>query len=466
MRLALIIAGYLRSFENNIENIISNIIKNNDCDIYIHITENKNDTVYVKNIDKYLNKKISLDFIKQKLNIKTMIVSDNLHFSEIDNINNIMNQNYKFYLLNEERKRIEKIENINYDVIMKIRPDIYLNEPIIFEKMEKNICIPIDSKIDIQKLNNIHDPYICDIIAYGIPELMNQYFDYYLDLKKLIETYGTVNETLLYYYLYNNNISYNLIDIKYIVILSLCNTIAITGDSGSGKTTLSKILMNLFKNSFILECDRYHKWERGNQNWNQITHLNPEANYITKMHNDIFDLKIGNNIYQVDYDHSSGKFTDKQIIETTDNIVICGLHTLYMPDNLINLKIFMDTDNNLRIPWKINRDIQKRGYSIEKIFKQIEDRMVDYEKYIYPQKEKADIIISFYTDKLFDITTFQLNDNLNVYLKIGVHEKYNLNNFINKLKYDKIEKENDFFYLFFNNIDDYEKNISNIILNI
>lgn len=463
MKLALLIAGYLRSFENNIENIISSIVQENDCDIYIHITENKSD----KDSDKYLNKKISLDLIKQRLNIKTMIISDNFHFSEIDKINNTMNQNYKFYWLNEERKHIEKIENINYDVIMKIRPDVYLNEPITFEKIEKNqIYIPIDSKIDIKKLNNIHEPYICDIIAYGIPESMNQYFDYYLDLKKLIRNYGTVNETLLYYYLNNNDISYNLISINYTVILSLCNTIAITGDSGSGKTTLSKILVNLFNNSFILECDRYHKWERGNENWNKITHLNPEANYITKMNNDVFDLKIGNNIYQVDYDHSSGKFTDKQMIETKDNIVVCGLHTLYMPDNLINLKIFIDTDNNLRIPWKINRDVKKRGYSIEKIFKQIEDRMVDYEKYIYPQKEKADIIISFYTDKLFDITTFQLNDNINVYLKIGIHKKYNLNNFISKLKFDKIEQEYDFFYLYFNNIDNYEKNISIIILHI
>jgi uridine kinase len=460
MKLALLIAGYLRSFENNIENFISNIIKENDCDIYIHVTENE------KN-DKYLNKKTSLELLKQKLNIKIKIFSNNFHFSKIDKINNIMNQNYKFYWLNEERKKIEKIENIKYDIIMKIRPDVYLNQDICFNQIEKDsIYIPIDSKIDSKKLKSYNDPYICDIIAYGIPKLMDHYFDFYLHLNEYIEKYGAVNETLLYYYLNNNTISYHLISIDYIVILSLCNTIAITGDSGSGKTTLSKILTNLFNNSFILECDRYHKWERGDENWNKITHLNPQANYITKMNDDVFDLKLGNNIYQVDYDHKTGKFTDKQFIESKENIIVCGLHTLYLNDNIINLKIFMDTHDNLRIPWKIKRDIKKRGYSIEKIMNQIQDRKEDYNNFIYPQKEKADIIICFYTDKVFDINTFDLNDNLNVYLKIGIHKKYNLNNFISKLKFDQIEEEYNFIYLYFNDIGDYEKNISIIILNL
>ena len=49
------------------------------------------------------------------------------------------------------------------------------------------------------------------------------------------------NEAKIYNYLNNNRIPYNLIDIDYLVILSLFNTIAVTGDSGSGKTTITKI---------------------------------------------------------------------------------------------------------------------------------------------------------------------------------------------------------------------------------
>ena len=41
----------------------------------------------------------------------------------------------------------------------------------------------------------------------------------------------------------------------------------------------------------------------------------------SKMKNDVFDLKIGNDIYQVDYDHSSGQFTDKKFGEATRKIL-------------------------------------------------------------------------------------------------------------------------------------------------
>jgi uridine kinase len=295
---------------------------------------------------------------------------------------------------------------------------------------------------------------------------MNQYFNYYLHLDSLIDNYGTVNETLLYNYLNNNKIPYNLIDIDYLVILSLFNTIAITGDSGSGKTTITKILKNIFNNSFILECDRYHKWERHDINWKNYTHLNPEANFITKMQNDVFDLKIGNNIYQIDYDHKTGKFTDKELIESKENIIVCGLHSLYMPDIILNLKIYMDTDDNLRMPWKIKRDIVKRGYTVEKIYDQIKNRQTDFDKYIYPQKEKADIIINFYTDNIFDIHNFDINFVPKVYLKIGIKSTYKIDKIINKLTIESINLVDNFFYMYFKQVNDYEEIIKIIIMNL
>jgi uridine kinase len=298
---------------------------------------------------------------------------------------------------------------------------------------------------------------------------MNQYFNYYLNVNKLIENYGYVNETLLYHYLNNNNILYNLINIDYVVILSLCNTIAITGDSGSGKTTISQILKELFNNSFLLECDRYHKWERGNDNWKTITHLNPSANYITKMEQDVFNLKIGNDIYQVDYNHSTGKFTDVELIESNDNIIVCGLHSLYLPDNIINLKIYMDTDKNLRIPWKIKRDVVKRGYTIDKIVEQINLREDDFLKFIYPQKFNADIIINFYTDNVFNINNFNINEENNVYLRIGIKNIYNISNLLNKLKFNKIETDETFIYIYFNKftiLDEYKNIIKTVFINL
>ena len=459
MKIALLISGYLRSFEHNIGNIKRYIIENNDTDIYIYITSSKE--------TKYFNFDIDINKIIGLLNPKYIIISDNIDFKKGNKINDIMNQNCKFYLLNEERKRIEQIEKITYDLVCKLRPDVYLNEPIDFYKFDMNkVNIPLDCKIDISKLRTPYDKYVCDIIAFGTPNYMNQYFNYYLHLDSLIENYGSVNETLLYNYLNNNNIQYNLIDIDYLVILSLFNTIAIAGDSGSGKTTITKILKNIFNNSFILECDRYHKWERNNKNWENYTHLNPEANFITKMENDVFDLKIGNNIYQIDYDHKTGRFTDKELIESKENIIICGLHSLYMSDNILNLKIYMDTDDNLRIPWKIKRDIIKRGYTIEKIYEQINNRKYDFDKYIKIQREKADIIINFYTDNIFDINNFDINFEPNIYLKIGIKSSYNIENFTHELTIEKVQIIDGFFFLYFKDKNDYEEIIKKIVLNL
>ena len=454
-------AGYLRGFIENINSIKNNIIQKNDYDIYIHITDGDND-------DKYFNKTVKIDNIKSILNPKILISSKNINFSSNVIINNLLNQSYKFFWLNEERKRISTIEDIKYDLIIKLRPDLNINEKLSYDINFECIYIPVDCKIDKKKLTHIDEKYICDILAYGSPNKMDNYFNYYIQLRDLINKYGIINETLLYYYLNNNKIDYVLLNINYIVILSLCNTISITGDSGSGKTTLSNSLKDLFNNSFLLECDRYHKWERGDSNWEKYTHLNPEANYITKMTNDVFDLKIGINIFQVDYDHNTGKFTDIKLIESSDNIIICGLHCLYLPDNIVNLKIYIDTDNNLRIPWKIQRDVKKRGYTVEKILSQIQSREPDFLKYIYPQKEKADIIVKIYTDKIFNLKEFNIDDNLNIFFAVGIKKCYNINKFIDTLKFTKLENEENFIYFYFDKFifEDYINIIKNFIINI
>ena len=65
-------------------------------------------------------------------------------------------------------------------------------------------------------------------------------------------------------------------------------------------------------------------------------------------------------------------------------------------NELLNLKIFLDTDRELIKKWKIERDVNERGYNLEKVLKQIKSREKDYNEYIIQQKENADIIIQFY----------------------------------------------------------------------
>jgi uridine kinase len=437
MRAALLISGYLRTFKVNIPQIKSKILeKFQEVDIYIHITKNESKD------DKYLNftnEIEDLNYIQNILNPISLIFEDNFKYSDDKRINDLKNNWIKFYKLNKLKNISENLTGNKYDIVIKMRPDLNIISDNIFDQdiNDNLIYIPKKSVIDKSKLINDFDEYICDIFAYGNSDIMNNYFNIVNDIDLLINKRGHVSENLLYHYLNDNKILYKECDINYNVILSLCNVFAIAGDSGSGKTTLGNILEKLFLNSFRLECDRYHKWERGNDNWKNFTHLNPEANYLTKMNDDIFDLKIGKTIHQVNYDHKNGKFTDKQKIEKSDNLIVCGLHSLYNEnENLYNLKIFIDTDDNLKKRWKVKRDVEKRGYTLQKVMEQIEYRKQDYLNYIYPQREKSDIIINFFTDYIFDENN--LESDINIYLRIYVHKKYSLIGILNQLSKNNI----------------------------
>ena len=400
IRVAVLISGYHRSFDLNINNLKEKILNKFDyVDIYIHITENEG------NEDKYLNiqKNNSIQEIKKNLITTCVVYEPNHLFSKDSKTNSLYNQWSKYYKLNV-LKKINEEEHGKYDLVIKYRPDIYINNNLVFPEFIEgdNVYLPLDSKMDKSKLEKLNDNFISDTFAFGSSESMDIYFDIFNNLKNICNNVGTTPETVLYEYL-KEKLKITYVDLDYHLLLSSCNVFAICGDSGSGKSTLGNLLKKYFKSSFLLECDRYHKWERGDDNWKNLTHLNPDANYIAKMSNDIFDIKIGKTVYQVDYDHKTGKFTEKEEIGNTNNLIVCGLHSLYNDNKSIyNLRIFIDTDEKLKTKWKINRDVKERGHSLENVLEQINKRKKDYLSFILPQRENSDIIINLYENEESD----------------------------------------------------------------
>jgi uridine kinase len=410
MKICILICGLKRCIDlviNNIEELFSN----HEINI---ITCLNND---------YEDKEL----INNKNIIKKIFISD-IHDNSFRNSLNYINK------INHGLKILEP----NYDYYIILRTDLIIKNIDLNNIKENKLYFASKNMNQFTKneINKVNDNIILTKDYNLLLQLINLY------------NYGLNNnnylDILLYNYLNNQNINYDLIDIDYKLILSKCNVIAIAGDSGSGKSTLLKVLTPLFDENNILklETDRYHKWERGNENYQTYTHLNPYANHLEKMYEDVYDLKIGNEIYQVDYNHSTGKFTQKEKIDSRDNILICGLHTMY--DNkikeLIDLKIYMDTDRRLIKKWKIQRDVNERGYSLEKVLKQIEFREKDYEEYIAKQKENADIIINFYEFKenlecnLIIQNNNIVNKILKELLRLNYEINYNNNNLIIKLK--------------------------------
>ena len=181
--------------------------------------------------------------------------------------------------------------------------------------------------------------------------------------------------------------------------------IGIAGDSGSGKSKMIEKIEHLFGNSkdiLFIEGDGDHRWARDDEHWEQYTALDPKANYLYRQAADIHRLRSGDLVRRVDYDHELGLFSEPQKIFPKKYIVICGLHSLYLPQlrKELDLKIYMNTEEKLRKFWKIQRDIGKRGYTKESIMDQIEKRRIDAEKYIYPQKNYADIVITYFDKTL------------------------------------------------------------------
>lgn len=181
-------------------------------------------------------------------------------------------------------------------------------------------------------------------------------------------------------------------------------TIGIAGDSGAGKTRLLKTLEALLSKERVLalEGDGDHKWERGDRNWEEMTHLNPRANYLYRQAEDLRVLHGNNTIKRVDYDHETGTFTRKRRMSPKPYVVLCGLHSLYLPQmrQVLDMKVYLDTDEALRCHWKLCRDQGERGHDMEAVLKQIKARQGDAEKYIYPQKQYADLVIRYFDETL------------------------------------------------------------------
>ncbi len=109
--------------------------------------------------------------------------------------------------------------------------------------------------------------------------------------------------------------------------------IGVAGDSGSGKTTFTESIRQVFGPLFVssITLDDYHLFDRIERRERGITPLNPEANNLSGLEEDIKRLKSGLTINKPVYDHSTGSFRDAIPFNPTKIIILEGLHTLFTP---------------------------------------------------------------------------------------------------------------------------------------
>jgi phosphoribulokinase len=126
-----------------------------------------------------------------------------------------------------------------------------------------------------------------------------------------------------------------------------------------------------------------------------MTALNPAANRISQLEQDLIMLRRGVPIEKPVYNHTTGTFDPPVIFRPTRILILEGLHTLFTPKlrKYLDFTLFVDPEREVKYDWKLRRDMAKRGYSQEAVREEIAEREPEYEKYIAPQKEYADAVI-------------------------------------------------------------------------
>jgi phosphoribulokinase len=174
-------------------------------------------------------------------------------------------------------------------------------------------------------------------------------------------------------------------------------TLGVAGDSGSGKTTFTQGVRSIFGNDLVstITLDDYHSLDRDGRKEQGITALNPKANRIDRLEQDLISLRRGVPVEKPSYNHTTGKFDPPAIFRPKKILILEGLHTLFTPTlrKYLDFTLFVDPEKQVKYDWKILRDVNQRGYSRDTVLKEITEREPEYERYIAPQKEYADAVI-------------------------------------------------------------------------
>lgn len=173
--------------------------------------------------------------------------------------------------------------------------------------------------------------------------------------------------------------------------------IGVAGDSGCGKSTFLGRLKDLFGEEFmtVICLDDYHSLDRKQRKETGITALDPRANNFDLMYEQVKALKEGKSVWKPIYNHETGLIDPPELIAPNKVVVIEGLHPLYdkRVRDLIDFSIYLDLSDEVKVAWKIQRDMAERGHTLADVTQAIAARRPDFDAYIDPQKANADVVI-------------------------------------------------------------------------
>jgi len=194
-----------------------------------------------------------------------------------------------------------------------------------------------------------------------------------------------------------------MFDVKKGDIMKKPYLIAITGGSGSGKTSIAQAVCDHFKKTnsvYVLRQDDYYndQKEMSMAERLKVNYDHPAAFDNALMVQQLKELKMGQTIKKPTYDFVEYTRKDEvELIEPTDVIIVEGLLVLENEKlrDLYDLKIFVDTDADERLIRRINRDVKKRGRSLDSVINQYLSTVKEmHYRFVEPTKRYANVIIT------------------------------------------------------------------------
>ena len=176
--------------------------------------------------------------------------------------------------------------------------------------------------------------------------------------------------------------------------------IGIAGGTGSGKTTITRRLMERFKDDVtVIYHDNYYK-EHHHMTYEERAKLNydhPDAFETELLVEAVKELKKGRSVQCPVYDYTIHDRSDKTITVKPAKVIIVEGILIFQCRELcrqMDIKIYVDTDADVRILRRIVRDVRDRGRSLESVVNQYLSTVKPmHEQFVEPSKRNADIII-------------------------------------------------------------------------
>ena len=176
--------------------------------------------------------------------------------------------------------------------------------------------------------------------------------------------------------------------------------VGIAGGTGSGKTTITKKLMQHFGGDVsVIYHDDYYKAHH-NMSYEERSRLNydhPDSFDTDLLIQAVKDLKAGRSVTCPVYDYTIHDRSDKVIVVKPAKVIIVEGILIFQSRELcqqMDIKIYVDTDADVRILRRIVRDVRDRGRSLDSVVNQYLSTVKPmHEQFVEPSKRNADIII-------------------------------------------------------------------------